>query len=215
MNTGEQHLQIRQSTVGQLGTYRIGSMAVASMDSGEGLRARLAIVPVGIAQPQRNDYETRAWVHGGDLLPVGTSFYRVVEVIAPKRGFFDRRPGGAQEAVIIDRESVHFTDVQLFAEAMTLIQGGSGELHGREFEVEAIERRASGNSSEPSARLAIWNNDLDKDRAEKSGKITRVDVSVGSLVELGMARHRVLSITEARPAQHMPSFLQIAARAEP
>lgn len=215
MGTGEQHLQIRQSTVGQLGTYRIGIMAVAPMDSGEGSRARLAITKQGVTQAQRNDYETRAWVHGGELLPLGTSFYRVIEVRAPKRGLFDWRPGGSQEVVIIDRDPVQLADVTLLDNTMTLLRGGSGELHGREFEVEAIERRTPGMSAGPIARLAIWSNDLDKERAEKSDKIARVDVSVGSVVTLGTARHRVLAIMEARPAQGLPSFLQISSLADP
>lgn len=204
-------VQIRQGLVFDLEQRRLGVMAVVPARGSDGLMAKVAVMPTGAIQAHRNDYNVTLWVHGGDLVPLGTSFYLVVHVVAdggPPAG-----PGGSRAAVVLDKTPQTPAGLSLAPGALAVPIEGHLELHGRELEVERIERRKASGESKVTAHLALWSNDFEKEREEKQGRVARVTISAGELLVIGSKKHKVLAVVEPQPALHLLGYIEIEAKA--
>jgi len=206
-------LEIRQGLPFRLGGRTIGIMAVVPNHDGNGFLAKASIMVNNAIQNHRNDYITRLWLRSGDVIPIEQSFYRVAGV-AGHTGTA-ALPGGSRAAVVLDQSPQQLGDLALASAALPVVVEGSLELHGREIEVERIERRSVNNSSTVVAQIAIWNNDFEKSKEEKLGRINRVVMAAGESLLIGNRKHKILSVIESRPAIRLQGYVEIAAQPLP
>jgi hypothetical protein len=187
MDTPAPEMVINTGTVGAIGACRVG---VRSVDAAQGT-ASVALMRQGVKEIDRNDYVARAVVRRGNLLPVCGQLYRVLEVAGVGRG-----------AIRLDARPVAVAGVDLQADGFVIPLGQTGELHGLEIEVTAIENGR--------AKLALWPNDYEKKDAATRQAVKTAEAFAGADLDIGGQKHRVLSVV-APNQEGLSGWLEIQA----
>lgn len=198
MENAPHAIHIKQGALGRLGTCRVGVISVGPGGAG-GLVARLALSPAHATQADRNDLETQATVREGDLVPIGGSLHRVLKL----EGRSAHGPG----SVTLDSAPTHLPGVRLHTGSMLVQLGDTGELHGRELEVERIQQHADRGRAQWIAHVAQWPNDFDKEDAGE--ELSRTTVSVGDELTLGPHSHPIVAIVPPDPERHLPGWIEL------
>ncbi len=141
-----------------------------------------------------NEQVTQLPVRHGEVLPIGGSLYRVLEI---------QRPADGRGSVVIDAQALASLGVvKLHANALAITSGGHGSLSDMRIEVQRIASLGEAIAHVEVMPAAYARDDL------KPAQISAQQLKAGQNIMIGGKQHRVLAVVA--PGAETRGWIEVA-----